>query len=161
MENCRITQTNTEWLGYKLSESGVKPIDEKIQAISDRLRPKKLGELRSLMRALNQMNMFVPNLARTCAPLRPLLCKTNEWKWTDEHEKIFQTIKKNSKKITKIKQFKRNEPSRIVCDVSRDGIATTNGARLESNKLRIKILDVLRTKVLHEGIRNFGSRLGY
>ena len=41
---------------------------------------------------------FVPNLARTCAPLRPLLCRTNEWNWTDEHEMIFQTIKKEIQK---------------------------------------------------------------
>ena len=52
-EKCKIAQTKTEWLGYKLSESGVKPIDEKILAISDRLRPTTLKELRSLMGALN------------------------------------------------------------------------------------------------------------
>ena len=51
LEKCKIAQTKTEWLGYKLSEKGVKPIDEKIQAISDRLRPKTLKELRSLMGA--------------------------------------------------------------------------------------------------------------
>ena len=60
-KKCRIPQTKTEWLGYKLSEKGVKLIDEKIQAISDRLRPKPLKELQSLMGALNQMNRFIPN----------------------------------------------------------------------------------------------------
>ena len=75
LEKCRIPQTKTEWLGYKLSEKGVKLIDEKIQAISDRLRPKPLKELQSLMGAVNQMNRFIPNLAKFWAPLRTLLSK--------------------------------------------------------------------------------------
>ena len=75
-EKCKIAQRKTEWLGYYLSASGVKPIDEKIQAISNRLRPKTLKEQRSLMGALNQMNRFIPNLAKLCATLRPLLSKS-------------------------------------------------------------------------------------
>ena len=64
LEKCKIAQTKTEWLGFKLSESGVEPIDEEIQAISDKLRPKTIKKLRSLMGALNQMKRFLPNLAK-------------------------------------------------------------------------------------------------
>ena len=74
----KFAQEKIEWLGYKLSESRVKPTNENIQAISDRLRSKYLRELRSLMVALNKMNRFIPNLAKLCAPLRPLLSKRNE-----------------------------------------------------------------------------------
>ena len=69
-----------------------------------------------------QMNRFIPNLARLCAPLRPLLCKTKEWKWTDQHENTFQTIKKEIQEITEIKFFKRTQQLRIACDASRDGL---------------------------------------
>ena len=89
LEKCKFAQEKTEWLGYKLSESRVRPIDEKIQAIPDRLRPKNLRELHTFMGALNKINRFIPNLAKLCAPLRPSLSKTNEWKWTEEHEKTF------------------------------------------------------------------------
>ena len=122
LEKCKIAQTETEWLGYKLTANGVKPIDEKIQAMSDRLRPKTLKELRSLMGALNQMNRFIPNLAQLCAPLRPLLSKTTEWEWKDEQEKAFQEIKKALQKITEIKHFKRDPPVRIICDASKEGL---------------------------------------
>ena len=43
-------QTKTDWLGYKLSESGVKLITKKIPVISDGLRPTTLKELQSLKR---------------------------------------------------------------------------------------------------------------
>ena len=68
------------------------------------------------------MNRFIPNLAKLCAPLRPLLSKTNEWKWTEEHEKTFQSKKKEFQKIPEIKLFKKNQPLRMVCDASRDGL---------------------------------------
>ena len=72
---CKIAQSKTEWLNYHLSVSGIKPIDEKIQAILDRLRPTTLKQLQSLMKALNQMNRFIPKLAKLCAPFDRFLAK--------------------------------------------------------------------------------------
>ena len=38
-EKCQIAKSETEWLGYQLSAEGIKPVDDKVQAISDKLRP--------------------------------------------------------------------------------------------------------------------------
>ena len=46
-EQCNIAKTQLEWLGYKLSADGKKLIEKKFQAITDRLRPKKLKDLKS------------------------------------------------------------------------------------------------------------------
>ena len=100
LEKGKIAQAKAEWLCYKLSEKGNKPIDEKIQANIRQTTTKTLKELRSLMGALNQMNRFIPNLAKLCAPLRLLLRKENKWKWGDEQEKAFQQFKKEIKQIT-------------------------------------------------------------
>ena len=78
-KKCQIAQSETEWLGYKLTATGVKPIDSKIQAISDKLKPRNLEDLRSFMGAINQMNRLIPNLPKLCAPLRPLLSKDTKW----------------------------------------------------------------------------------
>ena len=51
LEKCKIAQAKIKRLGYKLSANGKKPIDEKLQAISDRLRPTTVKKLRSLMRS--------------------------------------------------------------------------------------------------------------
>ena len=67
LQKCEIAKRNTEWLGYKLSEEGINPVEEKVQAITDKLWPKNLKDLRSFMAAKNQMNQFIPNLANLCA----------------------------------------------------------------------------------------------
>ena len=81
LEKSNIAKTETEWLGFKLSGEGIKPIDEKVQAITEKLGPQNLKDLRSFMGAIIQMNKFIPKLANLCAPLRPLLKQDGEWLW--------------------------------------------------------------------------------
>ena len=63
LEKCQIAKRNTEWIDYKLSAEGIKSMKEKIQAITDKLRPKNSKDLQSYMGAISQMNRFVPKLA--------------------------------------------------------------------------------------------------
>ena len=127
--------------------------------------------MRSLMGALSQRKRFIPNLAKLCAPLRPLLTKTNQWKWTEEHEKTFQTIKNENQKITEIKHFKRNQPLRIMCDASRDGLGAVLQQQTEQGwrathfassfltsfeqKYSINELELLAVVSATENFRNF------
>ena len=115
IEKGRLAKRETEWLGYILSAAGIKPIDEKVQAIMDRLRPQNLKDLRYFLG-------FIPGLAHLCAPLRPLICKDNEWKCDKEQEKAFEQFKDAIKKITEIKHSQRDVPTRIICDASQEGL---------------------------------------
>ena len=72
------------------------------------------------MGALNQMNLIIPNLAKICAPLQPLLSQNNKWKWGEEQERAFQTKKKKIKQITEVEQFNKNQHLRIFSDASKE-----------------------------------------
>ena len=37
---CKIAKDEIEWLGFKLTRSGISPINEKVQGITGRLRPR-------------------------------------------------------------------------------------------------------------------------
>ena len=110
-------QKQTEWLGFPLSMTGIKPIDEEIRAKYERITPKQLKEFRSFMGPINQKNNFVPYLAQLCVPLRPFLSKENDG--VDNHKSAFEKIKKTIHTVTDLQHFKRNQPMRIVCDASR------------------------------------------
>ena len=103
----QFAQKEAERLGFKLSSTGIRPIDEKIQAITDKVRSTSLNELRSFMAATNQMNKLIPNLANKCAPLRPLMKNDNEWKWEKAQEEALRGIKEQMKEIIEIKHFNR------------------------------------------------------
>ena len=91
-DKCKIAQNQIEWLGFKLTSSGVTPVNTKVQGITDRLRPTNLKKLRSFLGAVNQLNKFIPDLAAECFPFRNILKKDAEWKWLPEHEKAFVDV---------------------------------------------------------------------
>ena len=107
---------------YKLSADGIKPLNSKIQGITEKLRPKNLRQLRSYLGAINQMNKFVPNLAILCAPFRTILKHNAEWNWEPHHEEAFKRINEKIGEITELTHFKRALPLRIICDASKDGL---------------------------------------
>ena len=72
-------------------------MDEKVQANTEKLRPKNIKDLRSFLEANIQMNRFIPNLADLCDPLRPYLKRDKDWIWEADHE-IFLNENKASKK---------------------------------------------------------------
>ena len=74
------------------------------------------------MGAINQMNKFIPNLAKFCAPLRQLLKRDQEWNWKDELGKAFKTKTEAIKKVTELKHFKRNLELRMICNASKVGL---------------------------------------
>ena len=63
-EKCKITQKEMKWLGLKLTASGVTPTEDKVLAITEKLKPKNLKKLRSVMGTVNQMNSFMASLAQ-------------------------------------------------------------------------------------------------
>ena len=88
LDKCTFAAEDIEWVGFKLSQQGVTPKNSKVQAISERLKPTNLKQLRSFLGAVNQFNKFIPNLAQLCFPFRNLLKKDNEWNWGEEQKKL-------------------------------------------------------------------------
>ena len=115
-EKCKFAAEELEWLGYKLSQNS------KVQAITEKLTPKSLKELRSYLGAVNQLNRFIPNLAQLCHELRPLLKKDQPWNWGEKHDKAIQVINEKVKQVAEVGHFKRSSPIRIICDASKAGL---------------------------------------
>ena len=45
-----------EWLGYEISQEGITPLNEKVQAITDRMKPRNLKELEILFGSSKSTN---------------------------------------------------------------------------------------------------------
>ena len=81
LEKCKKAKKETERLGYHLSEDGIKPLDEEMQAITTSVQPQSMKDFMFFMVAKNQMNKFIPNPGNIGAPLRQLIKRDNEWRW--------------------------------------------------------------------------------
>ena len=112
---------------FHIFKNVVKTIESKTAAIAEIKAPKTLKQLRSFLGSVHHLSKFIPNLAKICHPLRPLLKKNEKFIWTDNHQTHFDYIKTVIAHATENTHFNPTLETRIECDASRQGL----GAALE------------------------------
>jgi hypothetical protein len=83
-----------ECLGYNITRTGIQPIAKKVQAIQGIKVPKTRKQLRGFIGMINFYRNKWKNGSSLLAPLTALTSKNAPHKWTDEHQKNFDAIKR-------------------------------------------------------------------
>ena len=123
--NCAFFKSYIEWLGFKISGDGVRPLVGKADAIKNLPTPKNISELRSFFGSINQYVNFVPNLSTLSSPLRPLLNKKSVYNWDTSHSIAFEKLKAEIVNITENSHFDVKEKTRLKTDASHNGLGAT------------------------------------
>ena len=82
-------KTETEWIGHKIDQAGIRPLRDKLLAIKELKQPKNEKELKSFLGAIQYLSKYIDNLSAQTDSLRQLLKKTNGYgrKNTHKHSK--------------------------------------------------------------------------
>ena len=84
--------------------------------------PNTLKKVRSFLRSVHHFIRFIPNLAKLCRPLRPLLeIITEKYTWTNDQNILFEKVKNQIAQATKNKHHNPRLEIRVKCDASREG----------------------------------------
>ena len=75
ISKCEIGVRKLNFLGHLVSEDGISPLKEKVEAISNFTRPQKVNGLRRFLGMLNYYRRFVPHAAQILSPLFELVNK--------------------------------------------------------------------------------------
>ena len=89
-EKCKFLLSSVEYLGHRVGEDGVQPLQSKVEAIANASSPKNVQELRSFLGLLNYY--IIPCLAAILHPLNSLRA-SEKWAWTKECDAAFNTAK--------------------------------------------------------------------
>ena len=89
---CKFFQ-EVQYLGHQLCAEGIRPLQNKVEAIVGAPRPKGVSELKSFLSTINFYGKFIPNLFAQLHPLHELLHRDASWSWNPECEKAFQRTK--------------------------------------------------------------------
>ena len=127
LSKCHFAKYQINWLGFTFTQSGVKPIESKTAAIAEIKAPKTLKQLWSFLGRVHHLSKFIPNLAKICHPLRPLLKNNEKFIWTENHQTQFEKIKTTIANATENTRFNPTLETRVKCYASRHGL----GAALE------------------------------
>lgn len=84
IDKCTFYKNSVKFLGYQISEYGVSPPIDRIEAISNFPEPKGSHELRRFMGMLNFFRQMIPSFATIAYPLTEMLknnpnCKNLQW----------------------------------------------------------------------------------
>ena len=95
-ENSIFMLLKVKFLRHEISYDTINPIYLKIAAIHKIPSPNGKVALLSFIGALNFYTNFIETLHINLKPFYDLLHENTSWKWTDEHETLFQKPKRLS-----------------------------------------------------------------
>lgn len=92
-EKTMFFKPEVKFLGYVITENGIKPDVDRIESIKVIPAPKNVKQLRRFLGILQYQAKFIINYASEVAPLRELLRSDVKWCWRDNHEIAFNKVK--------------------------------------------------------------------
>ncbi|EJK54776.1 hypothetical protein THAOC_25569, partial [Thalassiosira oceanica] len=118
--NCEWAVKETDWLGYWLTPTGVKPWSKKIEAIVNMDRPKTATELRTFLGMVTYYREMWPRRAHILKPLTDLtgLPKKSPIVWTPEMDNAFKQMKAVISEDVLLAYPDHNKPFEIYTDAS-------------------------------------------
>ena len=126
-----------KFLGHELGYNTIKPIHSKIAAIHKIPSPTGKVALMSFIGALNFYTKFIEKLHINLKPFYELLHENTPWKWTDEHESLFQKLKMSLTSETELTIPNTKHPFSITVDASLIGLGAVLFQLKEQNKMKV------------------------
>ncbi|KAM7284083.1 uncharacterized protein ISCGN_001186 [Ixodes scapularis] len=121
-EKCEFFKESLQYLGHIISETGVKPSEEKVQALLHAPAPTNIAQLRSLLGLINYYGKFTPRLATLAKPFYRLLQKDAPWCWNRKCQDAFQAIKEILSSTEVLAHYDPARPLQLSCDASAYGL---------------------------------------
>ena len=127
-----------KFLGHEIGYNTIKPIHSKITAIHKIPSPTGKVALMSFIGALNFYTKFIEKLHINLKPFYDLLHENTPWKWTEDHERLFQTLKISLTSNTELTIPNTKHPFFITVDASLIGLGAVLFQLNEQNQMKVK-----------------------
>lgn len=121
-EKCQFFVDRVKYLGHEISNLGVQPRKEKLQALIKAPPPNNLTQLRSYLGLVNYYSKFAPNLSDVLTPLYKLTKKDEKFVWSAECNEAFEKSKNLIVNDRLLVHYDPNKELAIHCDASPYGV---------------------------------------
>lgn len=92
-DKCEFLRKEVAYLGHIISEQGVKPDPQKIEAVKRFPRPKNPKNIKQFLGLAGYYRRFLNNFSKTAKPLTALLKKDQTFEWREPQETAFVTLR--------------------------------------------------------------------
>ncbi|CAF1598861.1 unnamed protein product [Rotaria magnacalcarata] len=127
---CSIFRQQIDYLSHTISEQGVKPNNEKIQAIIKLREPSTLAEANKFLGAISWYRKFIPRFASIAAPIHTITNLTkanrNKFSWREPQKEAFLQLKQLLITSPLFLDYPdENHPVILTTDASKVGVGGT------------------------------------
>ena len=133
---CMFFRNQVQYLGHLLCPEGIKPLQNKLDAILKAPRPTDVTELKSFLGLVNFYGKFLPNLSTVLNPLYALLHHTAKWKWSTQCDEAFKLVKQMLVGDKVLIHYDSRKPLVLSVDASPYGLGAVLSHRLPDGSER-------------------------
>jgi hypothetical protein len=123
LSKCKFARRKIQFLSHIIEDGKISPNPAIIEAVSNAKPPKNVKQIQSFLGLASYYRKFIKNFSRIASPLINLTKKDVNFKWTDECQQAFQTLKMyltSHEHVLILPDY--NESFRLECDASSHGI---------------------------------------
>ncbi|XP_046601337.1 uncharacterized protein K02A2.6-like [Neodiprion lecontei] len=121
-DKCVFGVPTMEFLGYRISDEGIKPLATKVEAIKKMPAPNCVKDLQAFLGGLLFYERFLEGRATIAEPLHRLLDADTECHWTKSHQEAFNKLKDLLINAPILWHFDDKKPIVVSVDVSPFGL---------------------------------------
>lgn len=137
LEKCKFLCKEVKMLGYIISTEGLQTDPDKVKAIQDFPKPKKLKQIRAFLGLCNFYRRFIPEYSFYIQPLCELLKKNKRWQWGDNEQRAFEKVKTLFINTVQLQHPDFSKPYYLQTDSSGVGLAGVLYQLSEEGELKI------------------------
>ena len=116
---CVFGSDNINFLGYNLSQGGIRPQNVLIEAILDFQKPAKRKEVKQFLGLVGFYRVFIRNFAEISEPLRRLTSEHVTFQWCEKCETAFKVFKQLLSSAPVLAFPEPNKPFIVETDASK------------------------------------------
>jgi hypothetical protein len=123
LDKCKFARAEIKYLGYLISENGLRIDPKNIECVKNFRIPKTLTEVRSVIGAISYFRKFIKNFAGIAKPLYDLTKGNTMGEWKEEHTKALETLKEKITSAPVLATPILNKSFIVETDASKHAIA--------------------------------------
>lgn len=117
-----VKQSEITFMGHRISDKGIAPTSEKVQAILNLQPPTDVSGVRRLCGMVQYLSRYLSNLSDILSPISKLTKKDTPFSWTNECQIAFQAIKDKISTAPVLTHFDPHKTVEVEVDSSKEAI---------------------------------------
>lgn len=134
LKKCQFAFTEIDYLGYRVSENGIRPSTVHVEAIKSYPMPTNTKEVQRCNGLFSYFRRFVPKFAQVAKPITDLLRKDAKFEWTDACTVAFEYLRDRLTISPVLSIYDPKREIELHCDASSHGFGAVLMQRQDDGK---------------------------